>query len=380
MRHRAATYLAFSLALLAAFLGGACTQSPVLRVGFLNPQTGSLTDTGASCMEGARLAVDEMNAGGGILAGGRRYHVELVVGDTGDTPEAAVDAALDLINRQGVSVLIGPPFSSQAIPVARLAERSRVPMITQFSTNPDVTRGMTWVYRVCFTDQLQGSMVARFAFERLAARRVAVLYDRVNAFTRDIAAIFMHTFKAEGGRVVAEESYTTGEQAFDEELTRIRASSPDALFLPGLSPDLRIQLSRAEALGIHAAILGCDTMFFRDERDVRLADGAYIATHFSADVPTPIVTTFDGVFQAAYKRQPTPGAALTYDAFKLLAHVVQEAGSTEAARVRLGLSRIGRFEGVTGLMVFAGRADPAKSGLIVRALGGAYHFSAIVPP
>ena len=369
-----------ALALLSAAALASCAPSATIRVGLLIPQTGSLSDTGTSCMEGARLAVNELNAPGGLRVGGKRCRLELIVGDCQDTPETAVSAALDLINKRDVLVIIGPPFSSQAIPVARLAERSGVPMITQLATNPEVTRGMHWVFRVCFTDQFQGYIMARFARTRLHARRAAMLYDKVNAFTRDISAIFRATFEAAGGRMVAEESYTTGQKDFDAALRRIKAAAPDVLFLPGLMPDLRIQLPRATEMGITATILGCDTMFFRDATGVRMTEGAYISAHFSPDVPSPRVTAFDEIYRAAYKRLPTPGGALTYDAFSLLAHVVGEEGSTDPARIRDGLTKLKGFEGVTGTMVFEGRADPIKSAVIVHADGGEFHYAAIIAP
>ncbi len=372
--------LRLPLALLCLAALASCAPSAALRIGLLNPQTGSLIDTGISCMEGARLAVDELNAHGGLPVGERRCRVELLIADSQDTPESAVSAALDLVNRRDVAVIIGPPFSSQAIPVARLAERAGVPMITQFSTNAEVTRGMRWVYRVCYTDEFQGNAMARFARANLHARRAAMLYDKVNPFTRDVAGIFRITFVGSGGLMVADESYTTGQGDFEGALRRIKAAGPDVLFLPGLSPDLRIQLPRITALGITATILGCDSMFFRDSRDVRLAEGGYLSSHFSPDVPSLRVAVFDGIYQAAYRRNPTPGAALTYDAFDLLAHVVREGGSIDPARIRDGLAKLGRFEGVTGTMVFEGRADPIKSAVIVRARGGRFHYAAIVAP
>jgi branched-chain amino acid transport system substrate-binding protein len=357
-----------------------CGRGPAVRVGLLNPQTGSLRDSGTSCFEGARLAMEELNAGPGLLVGGVRRRVELVSADSGDTPESAVSAAMELINKRDVVAIIGPPFSSQAIPVARLAERASVPMITQFATNPEVTKGMSWVFRSCFTDKFQGDVMARFARAYLKAGRAAILFDELNAFTRDISAIFLSTYTAAGGLVVAVEPYTTGQKDFTAELRRIKRAAPDVLFLPGFAPDLRLQLPALRSLGITAVILGCDTMYFRDPADIGLCEDAYLSTHFSPDAPSDRVQEFSRRYKAAFKRAPTPGGALTYDAITLLARVISTEGSVDGVRIRDGLRAVGRFEGVTGPMIFNGSADPVKGAVIMHVKGGGYRFATTVTP
>jgi branched-chain amino acid transport system substrate-binding protein len=373
MRHRALVIF-----LLLPLLG--CGRSPAIRIGLLNPQTGSLVDTGTSCREGARLAMEELSAGEGLLVDGVRRRVELFTVDSGDSPESAVSAAMELINKRDVVAIIGPPFSSQAIPVARLAERSKVPMITQFATNPEVTKGMTWVFRVCFTDQFQGDIMARFARGYLKARRAAILFDEVDAFTCGISAVFRSTYEEAGGRVVAAEPYMTGQKDFTVELQRIKRSAPDVLFLPGFFPDLRLQLPALRSIGITAVILGCDTMYFRNLADIRLADGAYLSAHFSPEAPSGRVREFSRRYDAAFKRAPTPGGALTYDAITLLAQVIGSEGSVVPDRIRNGLRAVSRFEGVTGLMIFNGKADPVKDAVIMHVENGAYHFATTVSP
>jgi branched-chain amino acid transport system substrate-binding protein len=216
------------------------------------PLSGSLQDTGISCREGAELAVKQLNAAGGLAVQDRRYRVQLLIRDAQDTPEQALSAAQELINRDNVTALIGPPFSSQAIPVAHLAERSGVPMIVQLATNAEVTAGTSCVFRVCFTDGFQGRVMALFARDRLGARRAAILYDLANPFSRDIADIFTATFTGAGGRVVAREGYPTGQPDYLPELARIQAADPEVLFLPGLHPDLRRQLAQIRSLGFTA--------------------------------------------------------------------------------------------------------------------------------
>ncbi len=360
----------------------ACRRSPEaeLRVGLVVPLSGSLQDAGISCREGAELAVKELNDAGGLLVEDRRYRVQLLIRDAQDTPERALSAAQELINRDNVAALIGPPYSSQAIPVARLAERSGIPLIVQMATNPEVTSRTSCVFRVCFTDGFQGRVMAQFARNRLGARRAAVLYDLANPFSRDIADIFTATFTGAGGRVVAREGYPTGQPDYRQELARIQAADPEVLFLPGLPPDLRRQLAQIRSLGLTVQVLGGDTMYFRNPADLPLVEGAYFSTHFSSEMPGEAVRAFNRLHQRAYERLPTPAGALTYDAFRLLFSVIRSQGDASPAGICAGLRELHSFEGVTGTMIFAGSPDPAKSVVIIHASDRQYRFHARIDP
>jgi len=367
--------------LLLLCLPASCTRpTGELRVGLVVPLSGRLQDTGRSCLEGAELVVQELNESGGLSVRGRRYRVELLIRDARDTPERALGAAQGLINGENVAALIGPPFSSQAIPVARLADRAGVPLIVPMATNPAVTAGTSHVFRVCFTDSFQGRVMARFAREGLRARRAAILYDVANPFSRDIADIFTSVFGEAGGRVVAREGYPTGQQDFRPELQRIRAARPDVLFLPGLYPDLRFQLAQLHAMGFGVQVLGGDTMYSRDPNDLPLVEGAYFSTHYSPQMPGEAARAFNRLYRGAYGHEPPPGSALSYDALQLLFAVVRAQGSTQAAGISAGLDGLQRYEGVTGIMLFDGGPDPAKSVVIVQAREGQYRFHARIDP
>jgi branched-chain amino acid transport system substrate-binding protein len=378
----------------------ACCRQPAgsLRIGLVVPLSGGLRDTGLSFLEGAELAVAEVNGTGGLSVRGRSrllgarsrpsgarsarsYRVELVVRDAQDSPEGALGAAQELINGQEVAALIAPPFSSQAIPVARLAERSGMPLLVPMATHPQVTSGTSCVFRVCFTDGFQGRAMARFARERLGARRAAVLYDLANPFSRDIAEIFAATFRQAGGRLVAREGYLTGQADFRPELARIARRGPEVLFLPGLPPELRTQLRQLRSLGLPAQLLGVDTMYFRDAGDLPLVEGAIFSTHFSAEMPGAEVQAFNRLYHGAYQRlPPPPGSALTYDALQLLFSVIRSQGDTQPQGICAGLRRLERFEGVTGTMVFAGRPDPDKSVVILHVRERQYRYLTRIDP
>jgi branched-chain amino acid transport system substrate-binding protein len=358
----------------------AFAQKAELRIGFIAPLSGDLSDIGASTREGAELAMEQVNAGGGLVIGGRAYTAVLLIRDGQSRPEIAVNAAQELINREHVSAIIGPPISGTAIPVARLAEKSRVPMITQVATVPEVTRGMRYVFRVCYTDDFQGKVLARFVRERLSAATAAVLYDVAGAYNKTVAEIFIAEFRGAGGRIVAEETYTTGTQDFRSHLLRIQSHSPDVLFLPNYAADLRIQLDQIRELTIQAQIVGTDTMSFRDAANIAKSEGAYFSTHFSPEIPEAAVQDFARMYQRTFNRTVTVGGALTYDAFGLLFDALKRAGKIDPEAVAEALRSTLRYEGVTGVMEFAGSPDPKKSVVILRVQNGLSRFFARIDP
>ena len=344
----------------------AYAQKLELRIGFIAPLSGDLADIGASTREGAELAIEQVNAAGGLLIGGRAYTAVLVVRDGQSRPEIAVNAAQELINREHVAAIIGPPISGTAIPVARLADKSRIPMITQVATVPEVTKGMRYVFRVCYTDDFQGKVLARFVRERLSAATAAVLFDVAGAYNKTVAEIFAAEFREAGGRIVAEETYTTGTQDFRSQLLRIKSRSPDVLFLPNYAADLRIQLDQIRELKIQAQIVGTDTMSFRDAANIAKSEGAYFSTHFSPEIPETAVQDFARLYQRTFNRTVTVGGALTYDALGLLFDALKRAGNVDPEAVAEALRSTLRYEGVTGVMEFAGSPDPKKSVVILR--------------
>jgi branched-chain amino acid transport system substrate-binding protein len=350
------------------------------RIGFIAPLTGVLRDVGASSLEGAQIALDELEGRGGLNTGEMRYRVNLILEDSQNKPELAVRAAQELINHENVGVIIGPPISSLAIPLARLCSKSGILMITQASTHPDVTKDTDCVYRTCFTDTFQGEVMARFAREQLEASKAAVLFDVANAFNRGITEIFMTRFEAIGGKIVASETYTTGEQDFREQLELIAASRPDVLFLPNYVNEIRLQTDQIRELGLDFQIIGADTMHFRNAEDIARIEGAYFSTHFSAEMPDERVQTFRKAYRDKFQREATPAGALTYDALNILFQDVETQQSVDPLKLREGMKELGRYVGITGIMEFNGSPDPSKSAVIMHVENGMFHFFSRIDP
>jgi branched-chain amino acid transport system substrate-binding protein len=372
--------LKVAIALLGAGCGAPETEIEPLRIGLLmeaeNPD-------GTMTVQAAKLAVDGVNERGGLEVGGRLRPVELLVKDTGTTPEGATRATLELINQDRVSALVGSNSSRTAIPEAAIADAAGIPMISPGSTHPQTTAGKPSAFRVTFTDPFQARLAAKFAAEELEATSAAVLYDVASDYSRDIYQTFRRFFEAAGGRLVAAETYVSGEVEFAAQLERIQDLQPEVLFLPTNRVELLPQVRQARAMGIEAALLGVDAWLPETLTGHPELEGAYVTTHWHPSVAATNdrARTFLEDFRQAYGSEPQSFAALTSDACELIFYAIAKAGSDEPRAIRDQLSRIEDFPGVTGPITFRGNGgDPPKPVVIVRIEAGEVVFQQLVSP
>lgn len=354
--------LSFSLQLL-----NGCVQpvadlpQPTFRIGILDALTGDDAESGRATVDAAKLAAQEINEAGGLELDGQNHLVKLVVKDTQSSAEVAVSVAQELINQENVIAIVGPQYSRYAIPVARLAEQSQIPMITPRSTNPETTRNKRYVFRGNFIDTWQGEVVARFAYEDLQARRAAVLYDIASPYNQGIAAVFEETFTEQGGEVVASETYTTGAQDFTVPLTQIRDRTPDVLFLPNYENEVPVQSRQARQLGIQSILLGADAWGGIKVADHPELDNAYFSDHYVPETDNKTTQRFIQRYRQTYGTEPRATAAATYDSLGLLFQVIQKQGSIDPESIRQGIAEFGEYHGVTGVLKYQGTGDPIVS-------------------
>ncbi|MFO7265494.1 MAG: ABC transporter substrate-binding protein [Limnochordales bacterium] len=344
--------------------------------------TGSIPVVGQSSLRGAQLAVDEVNSAGGLEVNGQRYRIRLVVEDNQDVAPSAAAAATKLITQDNVLAMVGPNASRMAIPAAIVANNLRTPMISPWSTAVETTVNRPYVFRAAFVDDFQGAVVARFAREVLGAQTAAVLFDIASDYNKGIAEIFRDRFTQLGGRIVAFESYTTGDRDFSSQLTRIRAANPDVLFLPNYYSEVPLQVQQARRLGYTGHILGSDSWAYEELLTLggNLMEGLFFSAHYAPDIATPRAQQFIQAYQARYGSAPDDVAALTYDSFYLLFEAIQKAGRIDRDAVREALASIVDFEGVTGKMTFDGSGDPIKSAVIIQIRSGQFTYYASVDP
>jgi len=364
-------------------VGLACAgqeEQPELRIGLIAPITGNIPEVGQSSVDSANLIVNEVNQAGGLEVAGKRYKIVLLIEDSEDKAEVTTSKALSLINQQNVIAIVGPQASRNAIPASIVAEVTKIPMISPWSTHPETTRNKKWVFRVGYMDTFQGQVMARFAREELGADKVAVLYDIASEYNRDLTEVFAPSFESLGGEVVLE-SYTTDNPDVSEQLVRIKESGAEVLFLPNYHTEVPDQVRAARELGIKATVLGSDTWPLIQDADREVVEGAFFNAHFAADIADEHAQRFISSYRSAYGRDPDDVAALTFDAFGLLFKAVQDEGKVDPDAIRDGLDTITGYAGVTGSISYGGvGGDPVKSVNLLQIKDGKFVFHSRVEP
>lgn len=380
-----------SLVIVLSMLLGACGGggASTIQVGVIAELTGDIPAVGASCKNAADMAVKEINDAGGLEVGGKKYQIQLSVEDNGGKADQSASAAQKLITQQNVVAIIGPNASRYAIPASEIAESSKVVLISPWSTNPKTTlnaktnEAKKYVFRAAFIDPFQGRVVAKFAMDTLKAKKAAVLYDVASDYNKGIAEFFKQTFEESGGQVVAFETYTTNDKDFSAQLTKIKDTNPDVVFLPNYYSEVPLQIQQAKRLGITVPFLGSDS--WGSAELIKLCgtdcEGYYFSTHYAADNATPVAKKFIDGYKAKYGTTPDDVAALTYDSFGLLWQALKDAGKVDRQSVRDALAKIPNYEGVTGTMQFKeGSGDPIKSAVILQVKGDKFVWFANAAP
>jgi branched-chain amino acid transport system substrate-binding protein len=333
--------------------GGTSSTGPIV-VGMYGSLTGDGASFGISSREGTELAVDEVNAAGGLL-GGRR--IQLLVEDDQSLPEPATSAVTKLITQDRVIAVLGEVASRRSLAAAPVAQRYQVPMITPSSTNERVTAVGDYIFRVCFIDPFQGEVLAKFAYNDLKARRVAILRDTQQDYSVGLTDSIVKHFTGLGGEVLDPVSYSTGDADFKAILTRVRSQKPDAIFATGYYPEAAIIVRQARELGLTMPILGGDGWVGDALKNGREAlNNTFISNHYSGDNPSPVVQNFVKAYRERFGRDPDSIAALAYDSVKVLADAITRAGSTEGAKLRDALAAA-NVAGVTGQL----RMNPQRN-------------------
>ena len=377
--------------LLAALLAAApgCGGPSVIRIGVIAELTGSMPAVGSSCRDSAKMAVEELNDRGGIEVGGKKYAVELAIEDSTAEPEKAAAAAKKLIEQEAVLAIIGPNSSSNAVAAAEVADEAGVLLIAPWSTNPRTTiddktgKPKKTIYRACFTDYFESEALGEFAVSNLKAGKAAVLYDDSTDVLKNQAQLFRKSFEANGGQVVAFETFKPGAPDCSAQLDRIKAAGPDILFLPSYYTDVATQVKQARAKGITATFIGSDAWSTPELIRMGGADieGSYLCNHYSSDSPDPATRQFVEAYRGEYGSTPDDIAALTYDSFGLLAGALGNGGRLDRASVLDGMGEIEVYRGATGSMLFeSGSHDPGKSGVIIQIKDGKFNWFSDVYP
>jgi branched-chain amino acid transport system substrate-binding protein len=383
--------LALALVLGALLLAGCSKEPDTIKVGFNIELTGDIPKVGEASKFAAEMLKEDINSQGGLEVGGKKYKLEFIYQDNEAKAESAVNAALKLIEQDGVVAIVGPNSSKQAVPAGGICNERETPMISPWSTNPDTTKGRPWVFRAAFLDPFQGPVAVNFSAKQFGAKTAAVIFDIANDYSKGLAEIFKAEWekKMGAGTVVAFESHGTKDQDFSAQLTKIIGAKPDFIFIPDNYNQVALIVKQAHDLGWTGPFMGSDAWGSAELMTLCGKDcvGQFFSTHYAAAGAQGETKVFIDRYNQKYGYVPDDVAALTWDATRIVLQGIQDAGKfnadvkAERKAIRDAIANIKEFKGITGSMKFDAEGDPIKCAVVVRiSEDGQFTFAESVCP
>ena len=367
-----------ALLLVCAFAGVAFAED-VIRIGVFLPLTGQMAYGGQLELDGVKMAHKELPS---VL--GKK--IELFVVDNKSDKVESANAVKRLIEKEKVVAIIGTYGSSLAMAGGEVAEKAGIPVMGTSCTNPLVTQGKKYYFRACFIDPFQGAGAATYAVETLKMKKAALIVDVANDYSVGLASFFKQSYKKQGGEIVAELKYNSGDQDFTAQLTEIISKKPDVLFIPSYFAEGAIVMKQARELGAKFQIMGGDAM---DNPEIVKLGGAavegFIHTTFPYDPSMKDMSDIAKKFTENWKKafpdkEPNVNAALGYDSFMLLADAITRAGKAEPNAIRDALEVTKGFPGVTGAKTINKTHDAESPVGVVQIKDGKKQFVGTVTP
>jgi branched-chain amino acid transport system substrate-binding protein len=345
-----------------AAAGGGDTGGEIV-IGEYGSLTGGQATFGQSTHNGIMLAVDEINAAGGV----NNRKLRIITEDDQSKAEEAANVVTKLISQNNVVAVLGEVASSSSLAAAPICQANKVPMITPSSTNPEVTQKGDYIFRMCFLDDYQGQAMARYVGQTLGLKRVAILIDNKSDYSTGLAKFFSEAFVAAGGQVVATQSYAQGDSDFRSQLTAIKSANPNVIFVPGYYNDIGQIAIQARDLGLNVPLAGGDGWESPKLVEIggKALEGSFYSNHYFPGDPAPAVREFVQKYEERYGAKPDSLAALGYDSAKVLADAIKRAGTTDGPKLRDAIASTQGFVGVTGTINLGPKRDPIGKKLVV---------------
>src|SRR6478672_1364300 len=346
-----------------ALLAARAEAQEDIRIGEVNPISGAIGQYGTTCHRGIQLAIEQANQSGGALE-------RKILRRTEDNQSKAGETSTivrKFITQDKVVAIVGDLTSSATLEGGPIAQAAKIPMVTPLATNPKVTEIGDYIFRVCFIDEFQGRVMARFALENLKAKKAALLTDTKQDYSVGLSGFFKDTFVNGAGRVVREQSYSSGDTDFRAQLTSIKAANPEVVFVPGYYPEVGIILKQARLLGITVPFIGCEAWDSPTLLQIagKAAEGCYFSNQFSAGDPSSVVQEFAKIYREKFGSLPDNFAALGYDAANVILDAIKRAGSANSEAIRDAIAMTKDFQGVSGKITIDAQRNASKPAVIL---------------
>ena len=361
------------------------SSEDVIKIGANFELSGPVASYGQSNMKGVELAVEEINANGGIDG----KQIELIKVDNKSEAAEATNAAIKLTSQDKVTAIIGASTSGNTVAQAQIANDNQTVLLTPSGTSPNVTvnddgKVNEFVFRTSFIDPFQGTVAANFAANELKLKNAAVFADNASDYAKGLAAAFKETFEAAGGTIVAEESYVAKDTDFRSTLTRIKAQNPDFIFIPGYYEEVGLIVKQAREMGITVPLMGGDG--WDSPKLVELAgaealNNTFITNHYSAEDPDETIQNFVKIFKEKNKdAAPDAFNGLGYDTVYLLKDAIERAGSTDPVAIKDALAKTKDLRLVTGVVTIDENHHPIKTTTVLEFKDGKTVFKTKINP
>ncbi|MCD6545297.1 MAG: ABC transporter substrate-binding protein [Thermotogae bacterium] len=346
-----------------------------IKIAAVLPLTGAVAAYGQQGKQGILLANEMFPE---VL--GKK--IEVVFIDTKSEKAETANAVARAIDYEKVNAIIGELISGNSLAGGAVADKKKVPMVSPASTNPLVTQGKKYMFRVCFIDPFQGKIAAKFAYNNLEAKNVVIFTDIEQDYCVGLANFFKKTFTSFGGSVY-EEYYRTGDQDFSAQLTDALSRNPDILYIPGYYTEIALIARQARQFGFDGPILAGDGAEAQQLIEIGgdAVNDVYYTTHYHPDAAqTDIAKVFVEKFKEKYGERPSAMSALNFDAYLIIYDAIKRAGNADREKIAEALRTTKRFEGVTGVIKMGSDGNPIKSVVINKVENGEFKFVTVVNP
>ena len=374
-----ALLLAVSLCPLFPLSAPAASSADPIILGEISPLTGKEAAFGQQAHRGILMAIDEVNARGGVL--GRP--LVLIAEDNQSKPGDSATIAKKLVSRDKVVALLSSATSSQCLEIAPIAQAAKVPFVATTATAAEVTEKRDYIFRSCFIDPFQGAVLAKFAFDTLKVKRIALITSVSTSYSVGLSKVFRERLAALGGEIVADQKYSEGDKDFRAQITAIKAAKPDAIAVTGFYTEAALLCKQARDLGLTLPIFGGDGWEAPELIDIggKAVEGTYYISHYSSESTAPEVRIFVEKYRARFNGEtPDSNAPLAYDAALIAIEAIARAGTTEGPKLRDALAATKNFPSVTGLITIDTQRNASKSAVIITIKNGKPAYVETIAP
>lgn len=346
-------------------------KSDEIKIGANFELTGNVANYGSATFDGLKLAIKEVNDAGGV--NGKK--ITIVDADNKSEASEAVNAATKLISDDKVKVVVGPAVTANVIAESQVATDDKIPVVAPDATSPEVTvengQVKPYIFRSCFIDPQQGTVMAKFATENLKAKTAVIYVDNSTDYSKSLGKVFKEKFEAAGGKVLDQQAFVAKDQDFKATLTTLKAANADVIFVPAYYEEVGKIVKQARELGITCPILGTDGWDDSKVADIAGADAlnnTFFSTHYSDKDNS--VKGFVEAFKQEYGHMPNVFAALGYDAGKMIVDAIKRAGSDDPEKIRQALEETKDLQVGTGTITMDKNHNPIKQAVILENKNG----------